>query len=73
MKNEQSVLTKFGINLKKARLSKGLSQEKLALDIGLDRTYISLLERGKRNPSLITLHKIAKHLKVDLKELVESI
>lgn len=73
MKTEQEVLVVFGKNLKKARIEKGLSQEELALDIGFDRTYISLLERAKRNPSLITIYKIANHLKVSVKDLFEYI
>ena len=72
MLTEQDVLVIFGKNLKKARIEKGLSQETLTLDIGFDRTYISLLERAKRNPSLITIYRIANHLKIDIKELFED-
>jgi transcriptional regulator with XRE-family HTH domain len=70
MKNDSKVLIQFGNNLKKIRLLKGLTQEALALDIGFDRTYISLLERGKRNPSLLTLYRIAEYLKVEVRELI---
>jgi putative transcriptional regulator len=72
MLTEQEILVKFGKNLRKVRLAKNLSQETLALDIGFDRTYISLLERAKRNPSLITIYRIANHLKIDIKELFED-
>jgi transcriptional regulator with XRE-family HTH domain len=71
MKDDKNTLTKFGNNLRKLRTERGLSQEKLALELEFDRTYISLLERGKRNPSLITLNKIAERLGVDVRELLK--
>ncbi len=67
--NEGEILTKFGKNLRKMRLSRGISQEDMALDIGFDRTYISLLERGKRNPSLITICRLIAFLKTDINQL----
>lgn len=45
----------FGKTLKSMRVAAGLSQEALALECGLDRTYISMLERGLRLPSLKTI------------------
>ncbi|WP_242057609.1 helix-turn-helix transcriptional regulator [Halobacillus yeomjeoni] len=56
----------YGLTLKKIRFQKELSQEELAFRAGLDRTYISSLERGKRNPSLVTMDKIARALDVKL-------
>lgn len=53
---------KFGEILKKIRIEKGLSQHQLALHADLDRTYISLLERGLRTPTLATLFKISSAL-----------
>ncbi len=50
-------------NLKTARKALALSQEALALEAEIDRTYISGIERGKRNPSLDLIVKLAKHLK----------
>ncbi len=70
MINKDKILTSFGKRLKNARLAKELSQEALALSLEFDRTYIGLLERGKRNPSLITIHKIADHLGIKPTELV---
>jgi len=67
------VLESFGKNLRKARKERGLSQEKLALDAGFDRTYISMLERGKRNPSLVTICLIASHLEVSPYTLLEDL
>lgn len=48
--------------MKALRLSAGLSQEALALAADVDRTYVSQLERGVANPSLIILHRISKVL-----------
>lgn len=59
----------FGRKLRKIRESKGISQEKLAQDAGLDRTYVSGIERGKRNPSLINISKLANGLHIDIIDL----
>lgn len=50
---EQNILAQFGQCLRNAPTKTGLSQEKLAEIANLDRTYISLLEHGKRNPSFL--------------------
>ena len=70
MVDKEKILTHFGEKLKEARLASGLSQEALALSLELDRTYIGLLERGKRNPSLFTIHKIATFLKIKPSDLL---
>ncbi|MBP3562640.1 MAG: helix-turn-helix transcriptional regulator [Treponema sp.] len=54
----------LGLRLKKFRLEKKLSQEKLAELVELDRTYISGLERGKRNPSYLILKRLSLILEV---------
>ncbi len=54
----------FGNTLRRLRLEKGISQEKLALMSDLDRTYISLLERGLRQPSLKTILRLSKTLEI---------
>ena len=59
-KQEQNYLVKVGENIKKYRKLTGLSQDKFALKCKLDRTYISGIERGGRNISLLNLRKIAK-------------
>jgi transcriptional regulator with XRE-family HTH domain len=61
-----------GEKIAKIREEKGMTQEKLALDAGLNRAYIGYIERGERNPSTETLEKLAKVLKVDLHELFKS-
>lgn len=54
----------------KARRSKlGLSQEALAERCGFDRTYISMLERGRRNPALLNLLKLAEGLETSVSKL----
>ncbi len=70
MIDENIILTQFGQSLKEVRLLAGLSQEALALELGFDRTYIGLLERGKRNPSLKTICKIASYLEVQPSNLM---
>lgn len=67
---EGKVLKEFGLKLKEIRTSKGISQEELAHIVGFDRTYISLIERGKRNPSLTTVYNLADGLKIRIKELL---
>ncbi len=64
------VLVLFGRRVRAARVSKGWSQEELAAAAGLDRTYISGLERGVRNPALRTQQRIAQALSVPLAELL---
>lgn len=67
---KDQILNQFGKKLQKLRLSQNLSQEKLAEIIEVDRTYISLLERGKRNPSLVCINSIAKALNITPNELI---
>lgn len=54
------------------RLALDLSQEELSDRAGLDRTYVSGCERGKRNPSLKTMIRLAKALEVDLKDFFDA-
>jgi transcriptional regulator with XRE-family HTH domain len=53
----------FGENVRIVRKALSVSQEDLGLDTDIDRTYISGIERGVRNPSLDVIVKIARHLK----------
>jgi transcriptional regulator with XRE-family HTH domain len=68
MKSEKQ-LDAFGARLKELRLKKGWSQEELAAEAGLDRTYVSGCERGLRNISLINIYKLAEALKIEVSEL----
>ena len=68
-KTEQAYLQVVGQKIREARQNLGLSQEKFALVCKLDRTYISDVERGERNISLLNLRKIAKALQVPMNTL----
>ncbi|HHQ6624495.1 TPA: helix-turn-helix domain-containing protein [Serratia fonticola] len=61
----------FGKILRQQRLSLGLSQEQLALNCDLDRTFISLLERGQRQPSLTTIIVLSKSLSIAPSKLIQ--
>ncbi len=65
-----SVSKKIGKNIHQIREKKNITQEDLALSAGLNRAYIGYIERGERNPSTETLAKIAKALRVSLKDLL---
>ncbi|BBB31471.1 helix-turn-helix domain-containing protein [Neptunomonas japonica] len=67
---DEQLLLCFGSHIKSIRISQQLSQEQLALKAGLDRTYISGIERGKRNVSLVNLVKLAKALNLPLSGLM---
>ena len=62
----------FGIVLKKYRVEESISQEELAFESGLDRTYISLLERGKRKPTINTLFALSKALNVSPHQMIQK-
>ena len=62
----------FAKNLKKYRIKNGMSQEYLAELAGLHRTYISLLEREKKNISLNNIQKIAEALKIKPEKLLSN-
>ena len=61
----------FGQALREIREEKGISQERLALDAGFDRTFVSLLERGLRSPTIRTVVKLAAILQVQPSEIVQ--
>ena len=63
---------RVGVNMKKHREDRGWSQEELAFECGLHRTYISGVERGVRNPTVMVLQKIAKALKVPAAALLDE-
>lgn len=71
MKNQTNIA--FASTLRKLRNDRGLSQYAFAKATDLDRTYISLLERGLRSPTLDTLLALARGLDVPLVDLVASI
>lgn len=67
------ITAELGARIKELRNQKGLSQEKFALDIDMDRTYFASVEAGKRNIAIINIKKIADGLGVTLSELFEGI
>lgn len=61
---------RVGLNIKRIRVNAGLSQERLAALADLHRAYIGQIERGEKNIGLKNLEKIAKGLKVNIKDLL---
>lgn len=61
----------FGKNLKRIRLEKKMSQGDVARVLGVHRSYISGLERGVRNPTLLNIERLARALGVELSKLIE--
>ena len=70
--SQSPVLRAFGAAVRKARLERGISQEALAFEAGIDRSYMSSVERGGQNIGLVHSVQIAKALGVTLASLVES-
>ncbi len=70
---DEVALSVFGNNVKVLRNEKQISQEKLAELSELDRTYISSVERGQRNVSILNIIKIAEALGVKVNSLLEGI
>ena len=66
-------LVKFGANVRRLRLKKGLSRAALARKAGISANYVGTLERGCQNPSLKTLEKIAKGLGCSMAETCKGI
>ncbi|WP_418761180.1 helix-turn-helix domain-containing protein [Eshraghiella crossota] len=64
---------RLGKRIKELRTSMGLSQEKFALSINMDRTYFASVESGKRNISITNIEKIANGLGITLEELFKDI
>jgi len=65
------ITEKFGLRLKTLRKEKGLSQEELAERSGLNRPYISGIEKGKRNVSIETVEKLSQALNVPVRDFFE--
>jgi transcriptional regulator with XRE-family HTH domain len=68
--NYHSQLIELGCRIKALRKQKNFSQESLALDSGIDYSYLGRIERGENNPTYLILCAIAKTLCVNLKELI---
>ena len=59
----------FGLIIKELRNNAGISQERLALESGVDRTYIGDIEKGNRNVSLEIIEKLCRYFKIPISEL----
>ena len=73
MSNNRATLLILGRRLREAREKKGFSQEELAARAGFDRTYVSLVERGRRNLSILNLFRFAKALDIAPADLVRGL
>ena len=62
----------FGKNVRRARQHKGLTQEMVAFEAEIDLTYMGGIERGKKNPSLMVMARIANALSVPLAKLLSE-
>ncbi len=67
------ITQKFGERIKTLRVEHHLSQEKFALLIDMDRTYLASVEKGKRNISIENIHKIAIGLGISMEELFKGL
>lgn len=63
---------RIGWNVKRLRAERDITQEDFATDSGFDRGYVSGVERGVRNPSILVLERIATALKVDVADLLDE-
>lgn len=73
MPAREPLLEKFGHNVRHRRRARDLSQEALAEKAELDRTYIGGIERGERNPTIVSAVRIAKALKSSVADLCAGI
>jgi transcriptional regulator with XRE-family HTH domain len=69
--SETDILRRFGEHLRQLRLARNLTQEELAAKADFSRSYYTEIERGKRNVSLLNLHKLAQCLGVSITELID--
>lgn len=65
------VKKRLGINLRRLREAKGLSQEAFAFEAGIHRTYVSDIERGARNPTITVVENLAIALGITASELLK--
>jgi transcriptional regulator with XRE-family HTH domain len=72
MTRDEQLLALLAKNVRNMRKEIGLSQEELAFECEIDRTYISKVERGIANPSLLVLFKISNVLKAEIKDLISK-
>lgn len=66
-----TITKKLGKNIRKIRLAKAMTQGDLCRKLGVDRSYVSNVESGKKNPTLLTIERISKALGVSVETLVK--
>jgi transcriptional regulator with XRE-family HTH domain len=69
---DRRLILLFARNVRRLRLKKGITQEELAFEAEIDLTYVGGIERGKRNPSLLVMGRIANALSVPLVRLLSE-
>lgn len=69
---KKDIVTRFGERIRKLRFEKKWSQEELAANSGFHRTYIGMIERGERNPSLRNIEVFATTFKISVSELLKN-
>ncbi len=69
---EEPALVALGLAIRQARKARGISQEELAHQSAIDRSYMSSIERGMQNPGVISVFRIAAALKITAAELMEE-
>ena len=72
-KHKDPTLTRLGENLRKARERRGLSQEELAFQAGVHRTYVGGVERGEYNATILTLLRFTRTLGISLRDALRGI
>jgi len=73
MASIEQIYKEIGKRIVKARTTKGMSQENLATESGIDRSHMGFIEQGRRKPTLSTLHKITKALGISLEQLFKGL
>ncbi|MEO8593830.1 MAG: helix-turn-helix transcriptional regulator [Candidatus Solibacter sp.] len=72
MRREDKIVRNFAVRIRNLRQAKGWSQERLAEEAGIHRTYLGGIETARRNPALRNIIRIAGALGVPVKELFEE-
>lgn len=67
---QDPILVALGNAIRRVRLEKGISQEKLALLAEVDRSYVGRVERGDNNVAMLTLARLAKAMEISLRDLM---
>lgn len=67
------MLKRLGENIRRLRGERGLSQDRLATEAGVDRSYMGMIERGESIPTVVALLKVAKALEVPAAALLEGV